>query len=414
MMIQGLKNIIIPEFVYAQLTILQGIYDREEDLTNISVWVKFHDVPLAMFSDDSLSLLATLIGTPKRLDAHTRQMCKESWGRSSFARCMIEVKSDGVLRDSLTVEIPLLDGSDSTIQKIRVEYEWKPPRCDKCKIFGHTLIDCPKFVPTTTQPTPSVYDGFQMVNTKKKSNSGGQSGPNKGGFTKPNVGKKMQYRPKIPPTEPKRVDGTKKKTSDVDSSSGTKISTSNQFDALNMDNTDVFGIPTNDTNKDVVSGRTMEVNEDESLNTSNASQVPLVSDMKEKEQYGSSKISISPAPSTSSTKRVNPFSKVGEVVVSDSDDDEVLNTFDESANLFGGGHEREDEFDDYDDYSKQIYDLPENLDALNAIYGFNLQGRRKQFTFLSVSFVIMWLVVCFLVQKIGSILLCKLFAYVTG
>jgi hypothetical protein len=41
----------------------------KEDLTIIPVWVKFHDVPLAMFSDDGLSLLATLIGTPKRLDA---------------------------------------------------------------------------------------------------------------------------------------------------------------------------------------------------------------------------------------------------------------------------------------------------------------------------------------------------------
>jgi hypothetical protein len=84
-----------------------------------------------------------------------------------------------------------------------------------------------------------------------------------------------------------------------------------------------------------------------------------------------------PIPSTSSTKRANPFSKVGEVVVSDSDDDEVLNTFNESKNLFGGGHKCEDEFDDYDDYSKQIYDLQGNLDAFNAIYGFNLQGRRK-------------------------------------
>ena len=39
----------------------------KEDLTNIPVWVKFHDVPLAMFSDDGLSLLATLIGTPQNV-----------------------------------------------------------------------------------------------------------------------------------------------------------------------------------------------------------------------------------------------------------------------------------------------------------------------------------------------------------
>ena len=68
-------------------------------------------------------------------------------GRSSFNRCLIEVKADEVLKESLTVEIPLLDGSGSTIEKDQVEYEWKPPRCDTCKLFGHTLDNYPKYVP---------------------------------------------------------------------------------------------------------------------------------------------------------------------------------------------------------------------------------------------------------------------------
>ena len=211
------------------------------------------------------------------------------------------------------------------------------------------------------------------------------------------MGKQFQYQPKKTPPKPKKAGGTKKKTSDVASSSGTNISTSNQFDALNMDDTDTFGIPTYDTNKDVDAGHTMEVNEDESVKTGTTSQEPLVSDSMEANEVDPTpiveknveleKLLIDgkatlvdddglPIPSTSSTKRVNPFSKVGRVVVSDSDDDEVLNTFDESANLFGGGHEREDEYD-YDDYSKQIDDLPGELDALNAIYGFNIHGRRK-------------------------------------
>ena len=75
----------------------------KEDLTNIPVWVKFHDVPLAMFSDDGLSLLVTLIRTHKMLDAYTSQMYMESWGHSSFARCLIEVKANEVLKDSLNV-----------------------------------------------------------------------------------------------------------------------------------------------------------------------------------------------------------------------------------------------------------------------------------------------------------------------
>ncbi|PWA74765.1 zinc knuckle CX2CX4HX4C [Artemisia annua] len=345
----------------------------KEDLTNIPVWVKFHNVPLAMFSDDGLSLLATLIGTPK-----------------IFARCMIEVNSDEVLRESLTVEIPLLDGSGSAIEKIRVEYEWKPPRCEKCKIFSHTMIECPKVVVPAAQPTKPANDGFKTVNKKKKGKQGGPTNTGHGGYTKPVVGKQFQYQPKKTPHEPKKVDVTKKKTSDVASSSGMKISTSNQFDTLNMDDMDAFGIPTNDTNEDVDVGRTMEVNKEKSVKTSEVSQDPLVSDIHEKEQVRSPMISVSAppptsspkratssAPSSSSTKRANPFSNVGDVDVSDSDDEVVLNTFDKSANLFGGGHEREDEFDDYDDYSKQIYDLPENLDALNAMYGFNIQGRRK-------------------------------------
>ena len=81
---------------------------------------------------------------------------------------MIEVKSDHVLRESLTVEIPLPDGTGSTIEKIRVEYEWKPPRCDTCKVFGHNLVDCPKVVKSTVPTTSNEQDDFTTVNNKKK------------------------------------------------------------------------------------------------------------------------------------------------------------------------------------------------------------------------------------------------------
>ena len=146
-----------------------------------------------------------------------------------------------------------------------------------------------------------------------------------------------------------------------------------------MEDTDAFGIPTYDTKKDGDSGRTMEVNEDESTKTGNVSQEPLVSDLKEKESVKTPITSDSCNPPASSTKRVNPFSKVGEIVVSNSEDELVANPFDESANLFGGGQEFEDDYDDYDydDYAKQVYDLPGNLDAFNAMYGTKLQGLRK-------------------------------------
>lgn len=124
------------------------------------------------------------------------------------------------------------------------------------------------------------------------------------------------------------------------------------------------------------SGNKKGANMDGSQKTDNVSQEPLVSVVKEKVKDAASKSSSSFSPSTSSTKRVNSFYKVGEIVDSDSDEEEVVNTFDESVNLFGGGHDREDDYDDYDydDYAKHVYDLPRNLDAVYDFYVIKLQG----------------------------------------
>ena len=54
---------------------------------------------------------------------------------------------------------------------------------------------------------------------------------------------------------------------------------------------------------------------------------------------------------------------MGEIVYSDSDEEEVVNTFDESMNLFGGDYDCQDDYDeyDYDNYADQFYDLPGNF-----------------------------------------------------
>ena len=56
------------------------------------------------------------------------------------------------------------------------------------------------------------------------------------------------------------------------STNGTKVATSNRFDALNMDDTDDFGVPTKEGDLDVASGSTMRTKVDGSLKIVNASQ----------------------------------------------------------------------------------------------------------------------------------------------
>ncbi|GJX99086.1 retrotransposon protein, putative, ty1-copia subclass [Tanacetum coccineum] len=84
----------------------------KEDVSIISVWVKLHGVPVTAFSEDGLSAIVTKPGTPLMLDFYTSDMCMQSWGRSSYARVMIELRAD-------------------------VE-------CASCKVLGHIHEECPK------------------------------------------------------------------------------------------------------------------------------------------------------------------------------------------------------------------------------------------------------------------------------
>ncbi|GKA52668.1 stigma-specific STIG1 family protein [Tanacetum coccineum] len=66
----------------------------KEDVGNVPVWVKIHVVPMTAFSEDGLSAIATKLGTPLILDSYTSDICIQSWGRSSYAKTLIEIQAD--------------------------------------------------------------------------------------------------------------------------------------------------------------------------------------------------------------------------------------------------------------------------------------------------------------------------------
>ncbi|GJX30428.1 hypothetical protein Tco_0238507, partial [Tanacetum coccineum] len=67
-----------------------------------------------------------------------------------------------------------------TIETVTIEYEWKPPRCDQCKIFCHIHDHCPKkvsishTVATSNVVTPTVATSNVVTPTVVKTNDGFQ------------------------------------------------------------------------------------------------------------------------------------------------------------------------------------------------------------------------------------------------
>nr|GEV20708.1 putative reverse transcriptase domain-containing protein [Tanacetum cinerariifolium] len=96
--------------------------------------------------------------------------------KQGFARDLIEVNANKDLKQEVIMAIPNIkdDEMSHIMVAIRVEYEWKPPLCMDCHVFGHSTEQCPKHILEKTIPILEVPDdGFTIV-TKRKSK--GKSG----------------------------------------------------------------------------------------------------------------------------------------------------------------------------------------------------------------------------------------------
>nr|GEX54975.1 hypothetical protein [Tanacetum cinerariifolium] len=204
-----------PWLIRKSLSILKkwsaGTRLLKEEFTRIPIWVKLHDVPLQVFDEDGISLIATFIGKHVMLDSYISFMCKDSWGSGSFARCLIKVNSKADLVDD---------------------------QCPK-------KMACPPIVSTLNVVTLTVEksnDGFQMVG-KKKRRKGKSKSTNDGQFVGPSVKQNVRYVPKAATSVPKKGTtnvGNASNSSSMlkstgNSSNNDNITSSNSFSTLNVE-----------------------------------------------------------------------------------------------------------------------------------------------------------------------------------
>ncbi|KAI3723869.1 hypothetical protein L2E82_35630 [Cichorium intybus] len=148
----------------------------------LPLWIKIHDIPYEAWSDEGLSHIASKVGKPLAMDSYTADMCIYAASKSVYARVLLEVPIRYSWVDKVLVRIPDPDTLEFSTHTLRIEYEWKPPLCTHCMVYGHethsyihviskandnnvknkTVLEQ---IPVTTNM--EIDDGFTVV-TKKK------------------------------------------------------------------------------------------------------------------------------------------------------------------------------------------------------------------------------------------------------
>jgi len=104
---------------------------NKNKISTLPVWVRLHGLPFPLWSKQGLSLAASMVGRPLSCDELTYGCT-----RLEYARLCVEVDASLPFVHSFEIDSPL---SIAPIT-VTVEYEWKPQRCDKCKVFGHSCV----------------------------------------------------------------------------------------------------------------------------------------------------------------------------------------------------------------------------------------------------------------------------------
>ncbi|PWA80121.1 hypothetical protein CTI12_AA199070 [Artemisia annua] len=100
------------------------------------------------------------------MDNATASMCQMGIGKINYARVLVEVEAKKDLRNTVKIEYVDKDKNVKGTKEVKVEYEWKPERCDHCMVFGHNFGKC-KIRPRTVDETKKQIEEEEMMKAKE-------------------------------------------------------------------------------------------------------------------------------------------------------------------------------------------------------------------------------------------------------
>ncbi|XP_044503414.1 uncharacterized protein LOC123223995 [Mangifera indica] len=141
-------------------------FSGAENIKKIAVWVKFYGIPLEFWSLKGFSHIASVLGRPLYVDLAT-----EERSRLEYASICVEISVNHDFPDTIELVLPNKENV-----AIRLEYAWKPLKCNLCKMFGHRNEKCKRTVEKreTDKGKFSLYKGKKE--TSKEITTGAKVG----------------------------------------------------------------------------------------------------------------------------------------------------------------------------------------------------------------------------------------------
>ncbi|KAL8265836.1 hypothetical protein R6Q59_003180 [Mikania micrantha] len=127
-----------------------GVYLKRIEPAAIPLWVTAHNVPLELWTGKGISKLLSGVGCLMLMDRTMEERFNSQMGKIGYARVLVEVEPTDTLLNQIEVEFPEINHRPARMVKLEVSYQWKPPMCLHCKVFGHSFQSC-KIRPLTEE-----------------------------------------------------------------------------------------------------------------------------------------------------------------------------------------------------------------------------------------------------------------------
>ncbi|XP_071714436.1 uncharacterized protein [Rutidosis leptorrhynchoides] len=148
-----------------------GVWLEKIEPARVPIWICIHNIPIELWNGRGISKLVSSIGKPITMDKVTTYSCLQKSGRLGFARVLAEVNASDELPSSIEFAYPSFGSFPAKVGQLEVTYQWKPPLCTYCKVFGHTTKVCSKRPRTEDEVAAQIIkDAIRVDSTVDKIN----------------------------------------------------------------------------------------------------------------------------------------------------------------------------------------------------------------------------------------------------